>query len=130
MTSTHPPEDPEQWGETVTTARDVARLFGMVGSGLAPQHRELLVGSMRADEDIAADGFDQRFGLAAQSGTAVKPGWMCCQQGRVTLHSAGFVDPAQRYVVVLMSNPPVSEGYEGAREQLDAAAEAAVDELR
>lgn len=130
MTDTHPPEDPAQWGETVSTARDMARLFGFVGSGLSPQHRDMLVDPMRHAADSAVDGFDQRFGLATQPGTAVKPGWMCCQEGRVTLHSAGFVDPEQRYVVVLMSHRPATNGYEGAREQLNTAAEETVDELR
>lgn len=130
MTDTYPPADPAQWGETVSTARDMARLFALVGSGLPPKHHDMLVDPMRHATETAVDGFDQRFGLAAQSGTAVKPGWMCCQEGRVTLHSAGFVDPEQRYVVVLMSNPPAADGYEGAREQLNVAGEAAVEALR
>nr|WP_228045918.1 serine hydrolase [Saccharopolyspora sp. HNM0983] len=130
MTGTRPPQNPAQWGETVSTARDIARLFGFVASGVDAEHRDLVVDALRDTRATAADGFDQRFGVGTLPGSAAKPGWMCCQDGRVTLHSAGFADPEQRFVVVLMSDPPAELGYEGAQAQLDDAAEAVAEELR
>jgi hypothetical protein len=78
---------------------------------------------MRLATGIAADGFDQRFGLlaAAPPFTGVKQGWMCCVGGNRHLHSVGVVD---RRVVVLLSEVPRQVGYDEARAALTAAAAA------
>jgi hypothetical protein len=78
---------------------------------------------MRAATPVAADGFDQQFGLlgTAPPGTAVKQGWMCCVGGHRHLHSVGVVDSR---VVVLLSEVSRSVGYGEARAALTTAAAA------
>ncbi|MGH3930791.1 MAG: hypothetical protein ACRDTF_12520 [Pseudonocardiaceae bacterium] len=73
-------------------------------------------------------GFDQTFGLLAAGpspDTAAKQGWMCCQGGRITLHSAGTIGQARRFIVVLLSTQPRDAGYASATATLTAAADAA-----
>jgi hypothetical protein len=76
---------------------------------------------MAAATPVAADGFDQRFGLfgALPDGAAVKQGWMCCVGGYRHMHSVVVVGTL---VVVLLSEVPRSVGYDRARVWLDAAA--------
>jgi hypothetical protein len=78
---------------------------------------------MRAATPVAADGFDQQFGLfgTAPPGTAVKQGWMRCVGGHRHLHSVGVVDSR---VVVLLSEVSRSVGYGEARAALTTAAAA------
>jgi hypothetical protein len=120
LTGTAPPAVPGQWGETTTTASDLARFLALLPVAAHPDDAELLLGWMRSAEGIAADGFDQRFGMfgTAPPGTAVKQGWMCCVGGYVHLHSVGVAD---RRVVVLLSEVPRRVGYDGARAALTAA---------
>ncbi len=69
---------------------------------------------------MAADGFDQRFGLfGAIQGAAVKQGWMCCVDGRRHLHSVGVLG---RTVVVLLSEVDPDVGYGAVQRVLTAAA--------
>ncbi|HSK61224.1 MAG TPA: serine hydrolase, partial [Actinomycetospora sp.] len=130
LSATSPTDRPGQWGETRTSARDVATLYGFVLTRLSPADRELVRSSLEAAPATAADGFDQGFGLLdpARRGTAAaKQGWLCCLQSSIDLHSAGLPDVEGRYVVVLLSNQP--RGYVAARTLLDDAAGAARDVL-
>jgi hypothetical protein len=130
LTATSPTDRAGQWGETRTSARDVATLYDFVLTRLAPADRDLVLNSLEAAPATAADGFDQGFGLLdpARRGTAAaKQGWLCCLQSSVDLHSAGLPDAEGRYVVVLLSNQP--RGYDAARTVLDDAAGAARDAL-
>ena len=123
LTGTTPPAVPGQWGETTTTARDLARFLTLLPSVAHPDDAAALLGWMRAATPLAADGFDQSFGLfGAAGGTpAVKQGWMCCVGGNRHLHSVGVVGSR---VVVLLSEVPRAVGYDVARAALTAAAAA------
>ncbi|GGI96569.1 hypothetical protein GCM10011581_37170 [Saccharopolyspora subtropica] len=130
LEDTRAPQDPGRWGETQLSARDAVRLDAYLFDGLPASERDFAVRGLAAAPPRAADGFDQVFGLAAVSGSAVKSAWMCCQQGRIILHSAGTAGPEHRYAVALLSSRPSSLGYAAARRDLTAAAAAAVAHLR
>ena len=116
LSETRAPRDPSQWGEAVLSARDVVLLYDHVLSGMPPEDRELIVGALAAAPPIATDGFGQAFGLLAGAPPAAsKQGWMCCQAGQITLHSAGIPEPGRRFVVALLSSRPRDVGYDGAR---------------
>ncbi|MCA1565863.1 MAG: hypothetical protein LC803_09535 [Acidobacteria bacterium] len=127
LTETRPPDDPSQWGEAVTSARDVVALYEHLLTELPAADRDLLLGALAAAPPVATDGFDQAYGLLAgapERPAVSKQGWMCCQDGRITLHSAGLPHGADRYVVALLSSVPSAVGYDGARSLLTATADA------
>ncbi|WP_241037906.1 serine hydrolase [Blastococcus litoris] len=121
LAGTAPPVRPGRWGETTTTARDLARFLALLPVVAHPDDAAAILGWMRTATSTAADGFDQRFGVFATAPplTAVKQGWMCCVGGNRHLHSVGVLG---RRVVVLLSEVPRATGYEEARGALDAAA--------
>ncbi|RFU20732.1 serine hydrolase [Geodermatophilus marinus] len=123
LLSTTPPAERGQWGETYTTAADLARFMALLPVVAHPDDAATLLGWMQAATPIAADGFDQQFGVfGTVPGTpAVKQGWMCCVGGTRHLHSLGVFDGQ---VVVLLSEVPRSTGYAAARAALDTAAAA------
>ena len=122
LTATAPPRRLGQWGETTTTAADLARFLTRLPVIAHPDDAEALLGWMRTATPIASDGFDQEFGVfGTLPGAAVKQGWMCCLAGQRHLHSVGVVGGR---VVVLLSEVPSSVGWDRARAALDAAAAA------
>jgi beta-lactamase family protein len=130
LQDTRPPASPARWGETLVSARDIVRLYDHVLTEMPAEERDFVLTGLADAPDRAADGFDQSFGLAGMPSGAVKSGWMCCQRGRITLHSAGIIDhEAQRFVVALLSSQPSSFGYARSRDELTDAANAALDAL-
>ncbi|NUT98720.1 MAG: hypothetical protein HOY78_42635 [Saccharothrix sp.] len=127
LTSTHAPEDSSQWGDVVTTADDLVRLYRYVLTELPESERDFVVSALTAAPQTAADGFDQDFGLLAPGlGAYAKQGWMWYYPADLYLHSAGVV--AGRYVVVLLTvHSGVDE--ETAREQVTAVAKSLVSAL-
>lgn len=128
LTATRPPADPSQWGESLVSARDMVIVYRHVLQDMPAWDRELIMGALAGAPPIAADGFDQAFGLqapAAAPSAAAKQGWMCCPDDRINLHSVGTLGEQRRFVVALLSSQPLDEGYDGARETLTAAAAAA-----
>ena len=124
LTGTRPPDDPTQWGETVTTAADLARYLAALPVRATARDGATLLDLLRAAAPRAADGFDQRFGLLAVPGTgqaAVKQGWMCCLAGTRQLHSIGVVGGR---AVVLLGEFPAGTRWTAAVGRLDAAARA------
>jgi hypothetical protein len=123
LTGTAPPADPSQWGETTTTARDLARFLALLPTAAHPDDAAALLDWMRDATPQAADGFDQQFGLfgIAPPLTPVKQGWMCCVGGNRHLHSVGVLG---HRVVVLLSEVPRAVGYDEAGAALTAAAAA------
>lgn len=122
LTGTAPPRRWGQWGETTTTAADLAWFLTRLPVVAHQDDATALQDWMRTATPIAADGFDQEFGaFGTLPGAAVKQGWMCCLGGQRHLHSVGVV--GQR-VVVLLSEVPSSVGWDAARSALDAAAAA------
>lgn len=123
-------DDASQWGEVLLSPRDMTSVLRFVVEGLAPADRDLVLASMTAAPARATDGFDQAFGLldpARRGPAAAKQGWLCCLDDSVDLHSAGFPDPAGRYVVAIFSQQPF--GYPAARQVVDDASAAVRDVL-
>ena len=82
-----------------------------------PADAGALLAWMRTATPVAADGFDQQFGLfgTAPPLPAVKQGWMCCVGGNRHLHSVAVVG---HRVVVLLSEVPAERGLRrGARQR-------------
>ena len=122
LDGTSPPVRWGQWGETTTTANDLARFLVRLPVIAHPDDAAALLGWMGSATPIASDGFDQEFGVfGALPEPAVKQGWMCCLSGRRHLHSVRVVDSR---VVVLLSEVPSSVGWDAARTALDTAAAA------
>jgi hypothetical protein len=123
LTGTAPPVVPGQWGEATTTARDLARFLARLPAIAHPADAATLLAWMRAATPLAADGFNQQFGLfgTAPGTPAVKQGWMCCVRGNRHLHSVAVIG---HRVVVLLSEVPRAVGYDQARAALTAAAAA------
>ncbi len=121
LTGTTPPASPGKWGSTITTARDVACFLARLPGIAHPADASALMLWMRTTTPVAADGFDQRFGLlgTVPGLPAVKQGWMCCLGGKRYLHSVGVVGSR---VVVLLSEVNRSVGYDVGTAALSAAA--------
>jgi hypothetical protein len=123
LPGTRPPAVPGEWGLTTTTAHDLARFLALLPMIAHPFDAAALLVWMRTATPLAADGFDQRFGLfgGTPGQVAVKQGWMCCVRGNWHLHSVGVVGSR---VVVLLSEVPRAVGVAAARAALTAAAAA------
>jgi hypothetical protein len=125
-----------QWGEVEVSAVDYVKIWRHVFDEMPEADRDLLLGDMQAAPATANDGFDQAFGLLSPavrgdgSGAVAKQGWMCCFSGRYYLHSAGAVGTDRRFLVTLLTRDPRTNGWDGARAQLDGIANAAVATLR
>jgi hypothetical protein len=129
LTGTAGPVEAGQWGESTTTGRDYAAFLAGLSGSLEPADAATLTGWMQSTTDIAADGFDQDFGLLSPTaGTvgpvAAKQGWMCCVDDRRQLHSTGVL--ADGRVVVLLGDFPDSTSWAKARSVLSAAAQALI----
>ena len=124
-----------QWGEVEVTPADYATLWKYVLDDMPDDDRSLLISDMKAAPPTAKDGFDQAFGLLAPdirgdgSGAVAKQGWMCCFSGEYYLHTAGVVDPQERFVVVLLTRQPRTEGWQAARAEQTVIATKAVAAL-
>jgi len=124
LTGVLPPEVPGQWGEVVMTPRDVAAIYRYV-LDLRPAYRSLIVNALADAPRLAADGFDQHFGIpdGLRSPWAVKQGWGNNDTAMV-LHSTGLAGPDYRYVVVLLSEHPLGSGWATSARSVTAAATA------
>jgi hypothetical protein len=133
LTATAPPADTSQWGEMLVSAEDWMRIWTYLLDEMPAADRELILGAMAAAPPVAADGFDQAFGLLAPRvdgppgpGAIAKQGWMCCHSGSYDLHSVGVVGDDQRFVVALLGRLPSGPGWRSARAEMTAIAEATV----
>jgi beta-lactamase class A len=127
LTGTAAPEDAGQWGQTTTTAADLATFLSSLDEVLDDGDSATLLEWMRSATDTAADGFDQTFGLLSGSAgedVAVKQGWMTGADDARQLHSVGVL--ADGTVAVLLGEFPASTSWADARAALDAAAAAVV----
>lgn len=119
--ATTPPWD-GNWWNTESTADDLVDWYtGLLAGrgGLGAAAAETILGHLRAATPLAADGYDQRFGvpdaLSAQpvGEVAVKQGWMCCTVGRWVHLSTAVVGPDSRYVLVVTSRETVDYDDDG-----------------
>lgn len=116
LASTSAPWD-GNWWNTETTADDLVDWYsGLLDGrgGLGEEAADTVLGHLRASTPVAADGYDQRFGipdaLAEQPDgeIAVKQGWMCCIDGRWDHVSTAVVGPDDRYVLVVAAREIVA----------------------
>lgn len=129
LTRTRPPEVPGSWGDTQTSARDIATVLGQVPT-LPEAERSLVLGALDAAPRTAAEGFDQGYGLKeSKRPVAVKAGWMCCEDGLRAVHSSGLIGPDRRYAVALLSTQPSSKSYSEASAVVTDAAQPLLDAL-
>jgi hypothetical protein len=125
LTATRPPANPSQWGQALVSARDMVVVFRHILDSMPAADRELIMGTLAGAPPIAADGFNQAFGLmAAAPSAAAKQGWMCCVDGRIQLQSVGTLGEQRRFVVALLSSHPAGRGHDDARKIVNAAADA------
>ncbi|MCC8250069.1 serine hydrolase [Saccharothrix luteola] len=104
-----PPADPNQWGDTRMTARDVVAVYRYV---LRSRHAGVIVPALEGATPTGADGFDQTFGIPDAVGAhqwGVKQGWACCYDGLRVLNTTGVVD--RRYVVAVLTGHDSATGY-------------------
>ncbi|MFT7837412.1 hypothetical protein Q5530_14800 [Saccharothrix sp. BKS2] len=102
LTATGAPADATQWGDVEMSAADVARLYRFVLTELPADDRDFVVDALSGAGEIAADGFDQAYGLMAPGTDAyAKQGWMWYLPADLYLHTAGVA--GGRYVVVALS---------------------------
>ncbi|MGQ0838004.1 hypothetical protein [Actinokineospora sp.] len=125
LSGTRPPATPGRWGDVLLTARDMGRVYTHVLTDLPAADRTLIVNALADAPRHAADGFDQHFGIPdGLSGQwAVKQGWSDCPTD-IVLHSTGLVGPHWRYVVVLLTEHPVSVRWRTAAQSVTAGAQA------
>jgi len=108
-----PPPSESVWGHAGISAGDVLAIYRHILEQLGPADRELILSALRAAPRIAADGYDQYFGLPdglPGLPSAVKQGWSS-GQGVVAVHSTGLVGAGDRFVVVLMTEHPSRVGW-------------------
>jgi D-alanyl-D-alanine carboxypeptidase len=118
LSGTRAPENPDQWGDTRTTARDIAAVYRY----LFDHHPDgdTVLSALHAMADHGSDGFDQRFGIPTAAGDrpwGAKQGWACCE-GERTLHTTGVVGRGDRYIVVVLTSYPVETTWESASTQV------------
>jgi hypothetical protein len=106
------------------TARDVSLIYQHV-LNLPPEDRSLMVDALAHATRVAADGFDQHFGIpnGLQTEWAVKQGWGNNEHAMV-VHSTGLAGPDFRYVVVLLTEHPLGSDWSTSAESVTAAAAA------
>ena len=110
LTGTAPPGDPGIWGDTLTTPRDIVTAYRYLTDHLPQADQDLVLGALAASPQIAADGFDQYFGIPRgmpNASWAVKQGWGT-SGFQAVMNSTGLVGPQWRYVVVVLAYAPGS----------------------
>ncbi|PPK68947.1 hypothetical protein V5P93_001317 [Actinokineospora auranticolor] len=114
------PDVPGYWGDTLLSPNDILATYRYFLRS-APE----LVDPMRAAPRVAADGFDQHFGIpSAFAGPwAVKQAWGS-GNGYVAVHTTGVLGAGDRYVVLLMTNHPSSVSFSRAIASVTAGAKA------
>lgn len=128
-------DDDAPWWSTSTTGADLVAYYAavLVGrGGLDAPHRDELFDDLHRSSPVAADGYDQTFGIPAglpgEATIAVKQGWMCCVDDRWTHVSTGVLGDDDRYVLVIVSREAID--YEGGEaEYPDTSQTAAVDDV-
>lgn len=111
-----PSTDPGEWEVTSVTAQSVVRFYDRFLDTAPGPDREYLANQLRGLQPIAADGFDQFFGIPAvfpEDSWAIKQGWMCCPRETSFLHTTGILGAGDRYAVAVLSQRPAdaSGGY-------------------
>ncbi|MFJ9365708.1 hypothetical protein ACIRRA_15000 [Nocardia sp. NPDC101769] len=112
LTGTRPPNDPSEWGETLTTPRDVVSVYRYLSTAVPAPAREVIMNGLRNASRIAADGTDQYFGIPdafPRAPRAIKQGWMALDTS-TTMNTSGLVgtgsDHLLRFTIVVLTTQP------------------------
>jgi hypothetical protein len=109
LSGTRPPGDPGEWGDTLITAQDMVTVYRYIADRLPGPDRDVILTALADTSKIAADGFDQHFGIPdgiPHTRRAVKQGWGT-SDSQAVMNSTGLVGPDLRYVVILVASVPV-----------------------
>ncbi|MGB7795866.1 MAG: hypothetical protein WA731_03325 [Pseudonocardiaceae bacterium] len=110
LTGTQPPDDPGEWGDTLITPRDMVTVYRYIAEQVPGPDRDLLLGALSGAPRIAADGFNQYFGIPdgmPHTTWAIKQGWGT-SGSQAVMDSTGLVGPDLRYVVVVLASAPAN----------------------
>ena len=108
LTGTQPPDDPGEWGDTLITPQDMVTVYRYITEQLPGPDRDLLLGALAGAPKIAADGFNQYFGIPdgiPHTNWAIKQGWGT-SGSQAVMGSTGLVGTDRRYVVVVLASAP------------------------
>jgi hypothetical protein len=120
LQDTTPPSDPDEWGETVISPRDVLAVYRYALTQLNPTDQKTITDGLSQASDTGADGFDQAFGLLQPprpAGAEAKQGWM--SDGDLYLHTTGIPAAGSRWIVAVETKQPGSEDWDTARGAVD-----------
>jgi hypothetical protein len=110
LTGTRPPDDPGEWGDTMITPQDMVTVYRYVTDQLPKDNQDLILGALSGVPKVAADGFDQYFGIPGgmpNTSWAVKQGWGT-SGSQAVMSSTGLVGPGWRYAVVVLAAAPAN----------------------
>lgn len=110
LTGTQPPEDPGEWGDTLITPEDMVTVYRYLTDQVPVPDRDLLLGALADAPRIAADGFNQYFGIPdglPHTTWAIKQGWGT-SGSQAVMESTGLVGRDLRYVVVVLASAPAN----------------------
>jgi hypothetical protein len=105
LTGTQPPGDPGEWGDTLITPQDIVTVYRYITGQLSTPERNLVLDALGRAPQIAADGFDQYFGIPdgmPHITWAIKQGWGT-SGSQAVMNSTGLVGTDMRYVVVVLA---------------------------
>ncbi len=122
LENTEPPTPSTQWGETLVTANDLARVYDYILEQAAAGDRDVIVRAMASAAPKGADGFNQSFGImTAMDHWAVKQAWTN-NDTSMSCHSTGLTGDNWRYVVIILTEYPRSTPWSSATNAVTAAA--------
>ena len=110
LTGTRPPADPGEWGDTMITPQDMVTVYRYVTDQLRQFDRDMILGALSQAPEVAADGFDQYFGIPdgmPNTSWAIKQGWGT-SGSQAVMNSTGLVGPDWRYAVVVLAAAPAN----------------------
>ncbi|MFC6887128.1 hypothetical protein [Actinomadura yumaensis] len=133
LADTVPPADPVWWGYTATSAADTVQIYRYLLERAEAPIRDRVMGHLRAATRIAADGWDQFFGIpsAVPRPFAVKQGWSGFEDARpsraegldtggVAMHTSGTYGEGDRWVLAVLSLSPAGTPWEESARRLTA----------
>jgi hypothetical protein len=106
LTGTQPADDPGEWGDTKITSQDMVTVYRYITDQLPTPDRDLVLGALAGAPPIAADGFNQYFGIPdgmPHTTWAIKQGWGT-SGAQAVMNSTGLVGTDLRYVVVVLAS--------------------------
>ncbi|HXT44168.1 MAG TPA: serine hydrolase [Pseudonocardiaceae bacterium] len=110
LTGTRAPDDPGEWGDTMITPQDTVTVYRYITDQLPEFHQDLILGALSNTPKVAADGFNQYFGIPdgmPNTSWAIKQGWGT-SGSQAVMNSTGLVGSDRRYVVVVLAAAPAN----------------------